>query len=395
MAKLANCLSTPFFFSFQILNSHLQILSSHSYTFLSLFFFPSPSSFCINMGCSGSKFDSKAESVPTRLRPLLRRKFEEMRRRKHGLSLKDDGSATLSKKELLKFGVSDDDNSSQPQDVDHKSISSQEDHGLKVVPPPESVETAPKNKMDPNKVVETAPLPPAKPSKDVEHDQKAVEVPSPAGSPKESDESKKQKNIQQDCKDEDKEEGAEVKAVEAMPGVAEMQETKTTGDENGEETEEEEENGRLGSLTQECNCPGSPSFRVFFIESLDNIKEDDGIGKYLQNQKKISAFKGLINLLAILMVTLVLADKDDDDDDDSDKKSQCEVCPSAIESTDNSEAGSETKTKKKAKRRIRLRRVIPKGRPGAVRNLLNVKSCYNPACSGHDNGHLLDEKAVA
>ncbi|KAJ9163936.1 hypothetical protein P3X46_023557 [Hevea brasiliensis] len=317
------------------------------------------------MGCSGSKFDSKAESVPTRLRPLLRRKFEEMRRRKHGLSLKDDGSATLSKKELLKFGVSDDDNSSQPQDVDHKSISSQEDHGLKVVPPPESVETAPKNKMDPNKVVETAPLPPAKPSKDVEHDQKAVEVPSPAGSPKESDESKKQKNIQQDCKDEDKEEGAEVKAVEAMPGVAEMQETKTTGDENGEETEEEEENGRLGSLTQECNCPGSPSFRVFFIESLDNIKEDDGI------------------------------DKDDDDDDDSDKKSQCEVCPSAIESTDNSEAGSETKTKKKAKRRIRLRRVIPKGRPGAVRNLLNVKSCYNPACSGHDNGHLLDEKAVA
>ncbi|KAF2312824.1 hypothetical protein GH714_040540 [Hevea brasiliensis] len=225
------------------------------------------------MGCSGSKFDSKAESVPTRLRPLLRRKFEEMRRRKHGLSLKDDGSATLSKKELLKFGVSDDDNSSQPQDVDHKSISSQEDHGLKVVPPPESVETAPKNKMDPNKVVETAPLPPAKPSKDVEHDQKAVEVPSPAGSPKESDESKKQKNIQQDCKDEDKEEL---------------------------------------------------------------------------------------------------------------KSRQWRQCP-----------GSETKTKKKAKRRIRLRRVIPKGRPGAVRNLLNVKSCYKPACSGHDNGHLLDEKAVA
>lgn len=34
-------------------------------------------------------------------------------------------------------------------------------------------------------------------------------------------------------------------------------------------------------------------------------------------------------------------------------------------------------------------------RPGAVMNLPNVKSCFNPGCTGHDNSHPLAEKSVA
>ncbi|KAJ9140123.1 hypothetical protein P3X46_030805 [Hevea brasiliensis] len=309
------------------------------------------------MGCSGSKFGSEAESVPAKLRPLLLLRFEEMRRWRHGVSLKDNDSATLSKKELLKDDlISDSDNSSHPRDFDHKSISSQEDHSLKIAPAPESDETAPKNKIDPNKVAKTAPLLLMSPYKDVNH--KAVEAPLPAGSPRVSDKTRKEKNIQQDCKDENKEKEAEVKAVEAMPDVEEMEATETAGDENGEE-----EDGTLSSLTQKCDGPGSPSFRVYFIESLDNIKEDG----------------------------IVKDDDGDDDDEGSEKKSECEDSPATIEFTN---AGSETKTKNKGKKGIRLRRVIPKGRSGAVMNLLNVRSCYT-ACTRHDNANLLAEKAAA
>ncbi|XP_057995927.1 uncharacterized protein LOC131175504 [Hevea brasiliensis] len=271
------------------------------------------------MGCSGSKFGSETESVPAKLRPLL----------------------------LLS------DNSSHPYDFDHKSISSQEDHSLKIAPAPESDETAPKNKIDPNKVAKTAPLLLMSPHKDVNH--KAVEAPLPAGV---SEKTRKEKNIQQDCKDENKEKEAEVKAVEAMPDVEEMEATETAGDENGEE-----EDGTLSSLTQKCDGPGSPSFRVYFIESLDNIKEDG----------------------------IVKDDDGDGDDEGSDKKSECEDSPATIEFTN---AGSETKTKNKGKKGIRLWRVIPKGRSGVVMNLLNVRSCYT-ACTRHDNANLLAEKAAS
>lgn len=53
-----------------------------------------------------------------------------------------------------------------------------------------------------------------------------------------------------------------------------MEATETAGDENGKEAEAEEDDGRLSCLAQERDCPGSPSFRVFFIdESLGNINE--------------------------------------------------------------------------------------------------------------------------
>lgn len=206
------------------------------------------------MGCSGSKFKYSSEPIPARLRPLLLRKFEKMRRWRHGVSLEDNDSVTCSKKELLKDGFFDTDNSSHPHNSDHKSSSSQEDHGLNVAPAPESDETALKNKMDPNKAAETAPLQPMSLAKDV-----SVEALLPKESTNESKKSKKEKNIQQDRKDEYIEKFAEIE---------------TTEDENWEE-----EDGRLSRLTEKCDYPGSPSFRFYCIESLSN--KDDGSSKCL------------------------------------------------------------------------------------------------------------------
>lgn len=54
-----------------------------------------------------------------------------------------------------------------------------------------------------------------------------------------------------------------------------------------------------------------------------------------------------------------------------------------------------TKRKKKGNRgRRSLKRAIRKSGP-AVKNLLHVATCYNPACSGQDRAHLLEEKAKA
>ncbi|KAG8644216.1 hypothetical protein MANES_11G109000v8 [Manihot esculenta] len=297
------------------------------------------------MGCSGSKFNPGGKTIPARLRPLLPRRFEEMRRWRHGGSLEDNDSAIFSKKELLIDGFFDTDNSSHPHDSDRKSISSLEDHSPKVAPAPESDETAPKNKIDPNKTAETTPLQPVSVSKDV-----VVEAPLPKVSTNESNKSRKENDIQQDRNDEDKEK------------VAEMETTETAEDENWAEVD-----GRLRRITKKYDYPGSPSFRFYCIESLSN--KDDGSSKCLYK---------------------------DVDDDASDKKSEYEDCLATSESTNNSDAGSETKTKKKGRKVIRLRRVIPKGRSGAVMNLLNVKSCYTPTCvRRRDNAHILAEKAVA
>lgn len=79
------------------------------------------------MGCGGSKFDPDGEAEPVGLRPLLRRRIDEIRRRKHASVLKDDN--TLSKKELLKDGGEEDENSNPHSVHEHsrKSVSSLEE----------------------------------------------------------------------------------------------------------------------------------------------------------------------------------------------------------------------------------------------------------------------------
>ncbi|EEF51723.1 conserved hypothetical protein [Ricinus communis] len=282
------------------------------------------------MGCGGSKFDSEADKVPVRIRPLLRRRFEEMRiRRRTGPALKNSPTG-LSKKELLKDGASDSDIVSSPShEFDGKSISSQEDN-LKVAPLLESDETTI--------------------SKDAEHDHKAVkEAPilrstkvAPAPEPEKL---KEEKSIKCNAKDEDKE------GTDAMPTAAifaAVKAIKTTVHVGDRQEEDEDEIVRLSSITADSLYPGSPSFRVYFIEPLPHIKDDD-------DELQVHAVE--------------------DKNDDSDKKSIEDDSSETTESRNSTNADSETKKRKKAKRGSRLRRVLPMGRTGAVKNLLNVKSC--------------------
>lgn len=221
------------------------------------------------MGCGGSKLDPEDEAVPPRLRPLLRRRLEEIKKRRQTTTLKGDA---ISRKELLKNEVEDDDHSpvhSLPDNNETKSSSSRDGsiRSAKVAPAPE------------------------------------------------------------ECQE------------EAVNWV----------DVEGEDDEGDGEDGRR-------IAPGSPSFRVYCVESSESDKED---------------FK---------------------DDDSSNKKSQTDdgsVSDKSVSSTER----SVVKTDKKGSKRRRFKGVLPNG--GSVKHLFKVKSCYNPSCTGNHDARLLSGKPAA
>ncbi|KDP22567.1 hypothetical protein JCGZ_26398 [Jatropha curcas] len=265
------------------------------------------------MGCGGSRFESETENLSPRLRPLLRRRFQEIK--KHIKVV----SETPSKKELLKDANPDQESFTRLLGFDHQSISSKEDELQMESVSVSSIGTTIK------------PL-----NKDFKRDHKDDQAA----------EARKETNIKQESKDEDKYQG------EGMASTVEEE------DEKREENEEDEENySSLRSLSEECDGVGSPSFRVYYIESLENIKEED------------------------------------DMNNGSEKKSISDDRDMTVESL-NSNIDSVRKTKKKGKKGSRLRRVIPIGRQAAVKNLLKVKSSCNPACAGNNNASLLEEKKI-
>ncbi|XP_038879402.1 uncharacterized protein LOC120071284 isoform X2 [Benincasa hispida] len=128
------------------------------------------------------------------------------------------------------------------------------------------------------------------------------------------------------------------------------------GDENkkeGEEGRPENEENR-GFI-----CPGSPSFRVYFVEETQDDKAN-GI------------------------------------EDVSHKKSPSHESVESATSAKSAE-DQENKVMKKGKKGTTFNRVISKKRPVGVgvKNLLNVKSCYHLSCSGNDRANLLARKAEA
>ncbi|GAV87290.1 hypothetical protein CFOL_v3_30716 [Cephalotus follicularis] len=262
------------------------------------------------MGCNNSKLDSEGEVVPAKIRPLLLRKLEEIKRHKIA-------NATLSKKQLLKDGVEEDDHSSPPSvhDINEsKSISSSE------------------GSTGPAKV-----------------------TPEPVSN-KECEESAEIMNQEKCTKQDDKaEEEREKNVVEPLVYLEEKEVVAETNQKEDEEEDEDER--RLRNVDDALICPGSPSFRVYCIQSSTD-------------------------------------DKDESKEDSAHQKSWSSDSFENPES-DNSSEDSETKIKKKAKKGINFRRVIPKGTSGSVKHLLNVRSCYYPTCSGHDNTRLLSARATA
>ncbi|XP_062115854.1 uncharacterized protein LOC133829996 [Humulus lupulus] len=184
------------------------------------------------MGCQNSKLNADVLAIPPKLRPILWRKFEELRsRRRNGVV----GGTTISKKELLK------DNkvyllpSSIDENESRKSISMDDSVSSSGSRPKPEKNVSKEEKTKPETMEET--------------DDKTI---------KEDD--NEEWNIEKDSR--------VAKADEAVEKMAVVEE----GGEEEEEEEEEEERGNL--------CPGSPSFRVYFIEASLGEK-DNGKCKYV------------------------------------------------------------------------------------------------------------------
>ena len=165
------------------------------------------------MGCQNSKLNPDILAIPPKLRPLLWRKVEEMRRRRNVAV-----NATLSKKELLTNGEA----YLPPSSESNKSVS-QEDSvsSLGSQPTPEKILIKEEKKPDLKEKKET---------------------------------NKEDENEERSGKDNGRDEEREIEKVKAV-AVEKMV------------VVEDEEERNI--------CPGSPSFRVYFIESLGE-KESEG-----------------------------------------------------------------------------------------------------------------------
>ncbi|CAK7336785.1 unnamed protein product [Dovyalis caffra] len=235
--------------------------------------------------------------LPAKLRPLLWKRYEDIKRQKNGGLLKD--SPNHSKKELLKDGVSDGDNSSQhhcPSDKDRRSTSSHEDD-VKVAPAPELDETTTENlkiakavesKQEFDKQCEQvkdnpdeATLPAV--SVDVKSNETSTqieEVEKPGAGSQELASVAPDNDETIEKQDSKRGEDGEDKTLEAMASALKnVNEIEKDGDKDARNSEQEDkEEGRLSNMDESYICPGSPSFRVYFIESLttdDEEKDDD------------------------------------------------------------------------------------------------------------------------
>ncbi|XP_024019778.1 nuclear polyadenylated RNA-binding protein 3 [Morus notabilis] len=248
------------------------------------------------MGCQNSKLNRDILAIPPKLRPLLWRKVEELRRRRSAATA---NGGTLSKKELLTDGVREE---SDAFSRDHESLhENYERNDTTSSPGHESVSSS-------------------------------------ASQPKTI------------ITEEDKKKTSEEEIVEP------------------EKTEINMEN----EGDQEAKiCPSSPSFRVYFIESLDQEEEEKKDDDEPDHE-----------------------DKDDSKENENDMQKEWnrENSVESVVLIDTHE-DQETKIvkKKSGKSRMRFRRALCRGGPVAVKHLLNVRSCYHPSS---DRASLLAKKSA-
>ncbi|MCL7034404.1 hypothetical protein MKW94_012879 [Papaver nudicaule] len=147
------------------------------------------------------------------------------------------------------------------------------------------------------------------------------------------------------------------------------QEKKLEEDRNGREITKrrqhkvEDEDGEVDE--DEEFAPGSPSFRMYYIASVDNsLDSEDSIG----------------------------TNKEEDADVHHDEKNANKT--RRTESIVSCEGSITTLVKKEPKGK-RFRRGLPNVGQAAVKNLLNVKSCYSPCTNPHAHDNLNNVKVTA
>ncbi|EOA14430.1 hypothetical protein CARUB_v10027633mg [Capsella rubella] len=194
------------------------------------------------MGCGGSRLGGVAAAraeeggvvpLPAGIRPLLRRRLEEMKKRSHASVLK--GSQTQSKKELLRHGSSDDGEDTEENDGSLKS-------SAKVAP-------APDHHVEEKKEVIFEKVPSRDDVKEVKEEEVVVK--------KQEDEN----HHQDDVKEQEEDTTINVKKE---------------GDDN--KNHDDDEGSIMSNFDERMIGPGSPSFRVYCIDvpSSDDDEEKDG-----------------------------------------------------------------------------------------------------------------------
>lgn len=259
------------------------------------------------MGCGGSKFDANSLQISARLRPIIHRRVEEIRRRRRFRN------ATPSIKILLEH---------DKEDEDENAIASQ--HHVKRMCSIEDIASCITSED----------------SKD--------------GREKKEREARREDLLVQmkDVKEEEREAAKEEAKVDS--GVHEHQ--GRVEDEDDDDFDSDYDERRLSHEGGQGDYPGSPSFRIYFTNNLEEDEKTQGNTNVLNNDMS---------------------------------QMQIEDIPSSKE--------TETKKVKKGRKRRSFRKVIPKGRQAAVKTLQNVRSCYNSAQShsSHDRRHLLTPKTPA
>ncbi|KAL5543831.1 hypothetical protein UlMin_007615 [Ulmus minor] len=295
------------------------------------------------MGCQNSKLSGDLMAIPPKLRPLLWRKFEEMRRRRNVVP-----GTTLSNKQLLIDGCQEECSTFLASSV-HESES-------RSIASAESVATSRSHEKTGK-----------------ESDKKCEEN---EKSKSEGQEEKKTEAL----KDEDQEENEQnnvkndeieidlkvVQAVAIEEVVVVKDEERAVEEKEDEERamEEKEDEGKDEVREGEKIYPGSPSFRVYFIEALENDEDE--------NESKTEE-----------------KDEDDKDDNGSEKKQHGEENVDNIIVVASNEEQEAKIIKKKGKRGMRITRALCRGGPVAVKHLFNVSSCYHPT---NDRDSLLTRK---
>ncbi|XP_011649820.1 probable DNA-directed RNA polymerase I subunit RPA43 isoform X1 [Cucumis sativus] len=292
------------------------------------------------MGCGNSKLNPGGELVPPRIRPLhVRNKLLELRKRKNGTHLRD---GALSKKVLLKDGESEEENAmhvdnrhecgstkclASQQHTNNNNATKDEHNSASTIPPSNNNASATKTGEQSNHILEEEPQP----------------------------------HIQLKATHPDDTPVLELKQDKTMNEHKCIQEGDENNKKEGEDGRPDNEENR-GSFI----CPGSPSFRLYFVEETQDDKE--------KVEMKDASGMG----------------------DVSHKKSPSR---DSVESTTSAKCdeGQENKAIKKGKKETTFNRVVSKKRPVSVgvKNLLNVKSCYHLSCSGNDRANLLARKAEA
>lgn len=179
--------------------------------------------------------------LPAGIRPLLRRRLEEMKKRSHASVLK--GNQTQSKKELLRHGSSEDGEETEENDVDSLKSSA------KVAP-------APDQHVEEKKEVIYEKVPSRDDVEEVKKEEEVVK----------KQEEKNHHDVDDDKVIDVKKEGDDViNHDEAMTNVRKEEDVGADHDE-----------GKMSNFDERMICPGSPSFRVYCIDVPSSDDDDEG-----------------------------------------------------------------------------------------------------------------------